>query len=71
MITDYDAAVSLQPPWRDLEFCAHTDHAEVNMKTTVKMAASACTPKTVTNLFACKIHCLPPFVFFFLSFFLF
>lgn len=46
--------ISVQAQWRDLEFCIHVNHAELNMKTTVRTAESACTPKTVTNLSACK-----------------
>lgn len=51
-------SVSLQAAWRAPWFCPYTDHVEVHMKTTVEMVESACTPKTVTNLFACKCKML-------------
>lgn len=52
----------LQAVWRNLTFSAHTDPVEMIMQTTVTMVDSAYSPKTLTNLPACKKCYLSPCV---------
>lgn len=49
---------SLQAAWRNLWSCTRTNPAEASMWTGVRTVERACSPKILTNLFACKKHYL-------------